>query len=166
MFYQDSAFAHKAKAVLNWCKINFSSIISSYEWPPYSTDLDPLDFSICRFLRARPAVLRTRVLTVYEDLRIQRWIHTLSDSMHTDHIPQQFLLNNMNDEKMNSSSIQIKKNLLINLQEIKRHKNPHLLVLEGEDWKILIWFELCIPLQGAQALPEAKFYPFDQRKWS
>ena len=51
-FQQDSAPAHRAKASVEWCRENFPDIISPQEWPPYSPDLNPLDYSIWGVLEA------------------------------------------------------------------------------------------------------------------
>lgn len=52
-FQQDSAPAHKAKVVQDWCKTNFPSMITSAEWPPYSPDLNPMDFSVWSVLESK-----------------------------------------------------------------------------------------------------------------
>lgn len=52
-FQQDSAPAHRAKTVQDWCKKNFPSFISAAEWPPYSPDLNPLDYAIWGILEAK-----------------------------------------------------------------------------------------------------------------
>lgn len=44
IFQQDSAPAHKAKEVQDWCKANFLGFNSVQEWPSYSPDLNPMDF--------------------------------------------------------------------------------------------------------------------------
>lgn len=49
-FQQDSAPAHKAKVVQEWCKANFPCFISSEEWPPSSPDLNPLDYCIWGYM--------------------------------------------------------------------------------------------------------------------
>ncbi|GBM82296.1 hypothetical protein AVEN_149621-1 [Araneus ventricosus] len=53
MFQQDSAPAHKAKKIPEWCKAHFPDMISSAEWPPYSPDLIPMDYSVWSILAAR-----------------------------------------------------------------------------------------------------------------
>jgi transposase len=50
---QDSAPSHRAKATQQWCKQHFPNFISSEEWPPYSPDLNPLDYSIWSILEAK-----------------------------------------------------------------------------------------------------------------
>jgi hypothetical protein len=52
-FQQDSAPAHKAKIVQGWCKNNFPDFISTQEWPPYSPDLNPLDYSLWSVLKTK-----------------------------------------------------------------------------------------------------------------
>lgn len=44
-FQQDSAPAHKASIVQEWCKEHLPCFISASEWPAASPDLNPLDFS-------------------------------------------------------------------------------------------------------------------------
>ena len=53
VFQQDSAPAHRAKLTQNFCKVNLPGFISSQERPPYSPDLNPLDYAIWGILEAR-----------------------------------------------------------------------------------------------------------------
>jgi inhibitor of nuclear factor kappa-B kinase subunit alpha len=52
-FQQDSAPAHRAKTTQAWLQANVPAFISSAEWPPYSPDLNPLDFSIWSILESK-----------------------------------------------------------------------------------------------------------------
>lgn len=52
-FQQDSAPAHRARNTQEWCKANFPRFITPQEWPPYSPDLNPMDYSIWSILEAR-----------------------------------------------------------------------------------------------------------------
>ena len=52
-FQQDSAPAHKAKSTQTWRKQNFPDFIDSTQWPPYSPDLNPLDYSIWSILETK-----------------------------------------------------------------------------------------------------------------
>lgn len=52
-FQQDSAPSHRAKATQEWCKTHFPHLITAGEWPPYSPDLNPLDYSIWSILEAK-----------------------------------------------------------------------------------------------------------------
>lgn len=52
-FQQDSAPSHRAKTTQDWCKANFPDFISAQEWPPYSCDLNPLDYSVWSILESR-----------------------------------------------------------------------------------------------------------------
>ena len=45
-FQQDSAPAHKSHLTQEWIRVNFPDFISWKEWPPYSPDLNPMDYSI------------------------------------------------------------------------------------------------------------------------
>ena len=46
IFQQDSAPSHRAKTTQDWCAENLPSFISAEEWPPYSPDLNPMDYSV------------------------------------------------------------------------------------------------------------------------
>uniref|UniRef100_A0A1I7RIM5 DDE_3 domain-containing protein n=1 Tax=Bursaphelenchus xylophilus TaxID=6326 RepID=A0A1I7RIM5_BURXY len=52
-FQQDSAPAHSSKSTQDWIRAHFPDFIPSKEWPPYSPDLNPLDYSIWSILEAR-----------------------------------------------------------------------------------------------------------------
>lgn len=52
-FQQDSAPSHKAIATQNYLRERVPRLISSQEWPPYSPDLNPMDYSIWSILEAR-----------------------------------------------------------------------------------------------------------------
>lgn len=52
-FQQDSAPAHKARATQDFLRTRIPRLISSQEWPPYSPDLNPMDFSIWAILEAK-----------------------------------------------------------------------------------------------------------------
>lgn len=52
-FQQDSAPAHKSKDTQNWIRSNFPDFISKEEWPPYSPDLNPMDYSIWSILESK-----------------------------------------------------------------------------------------------------------------
>ena len=53
IFQQDSAPAHKAKIVQNWCRENLPDFIPTSMWPPSSPDLNPLDYCILGILKGR-----------------------------------------------------------------------------------------------------------------
>ncbi|GBM13762.1 hypothetical protein AVEN_90024-1 [Araneus ventricosus] len=52
-FQQDFAPAHKARKTQEWCKADFPDMISSAEWPPYSPDSNPMDYSVWSILECR-----------------------------------------------------------------------------------------------------------------
>lgn len=53
VFQQDSAPAHKAKTVQQWCQNNLYDFISSSQWPPNSPDINPLDYSVWAVLEKK-----------------------------------------------------------------------------------------------------------------
>lgn len=46
IFQQDGAPAHSAKSTISLLKSNFSKVLCKGIWPPYSPDLNPMDYSI------------------------------------------------------------------------------------------------------------------------
>ena len=51
IFQQDGAPAHTSKATQSWLQANFPGFISKEEWPPYSPDLNPMDYSVWSILQ-------------------------------------------------------------------------------------------------------------------
>ena len=73
IFQQDSAPAHKAREVQNWCQANFPGFITSQEWPPYSPDLNPLDFSVWAILEARACAMPHKNLDSLRQALLREW---------------------------------------------------------------------------------------------
>ena len=46
IFQQDGAMPHQHCLTQKWCQENFPSFIDKDHWPPNSSDLNPLDYSI------------------------------------------------------------------------------------------------------------------------
>ena len=53
IFQQDSATAHRAKWTQQWCAEHFPDFITAGEWPPYSPNLNPMDYSIWSIMESR-----------------------------------------------------------------------------------------------------------------
>jgi inhibitor of nuclear factor kappa-B kinase subunit alpha len=51
-FQQDSAPAHKAYDTQTWLESNFPDFINVQQWPPYSPDINPMDYSIWSILES------------------------------------------------------------------------------------------------------------------
>lgn len=73
IFQQDSAPAHKAREVQDWCKAHFPGFISSQEWPPYSPDLNPMDFSVWSILEARACATPHKSLESLKQALLREW---------------------------------------------------------------------------------------------
>ena len=73
IFQQDSAPAHKAKAIQKWCKSNFPEVISSEECQPYSPDVNPLDFSIGSILEERVNATPHRSVEDLKSKLLREW---------------------------------------------------------------------------------------------
>jgi len=72
-FQQDSAPAHKAKTTQEWCKSHFPGFITSAEWPPYSPDLNPMDYSIWSILEARACAKSHKSLELLKQSLQREW---------------------------------------------------------------------------------------------
>ena len=53
VFQQDSAPAHRAKEMQAWIRCQFPALITAAEWPPYSPDLNPMDYSVWSILEQK-----------------------------------------------------------------------------------------------------------------
>jgi len=63
VFQQDSAPAHKAKSTQAWCAENLPAFISAQQWPPYSPDLNPMDYSVRSILESKACSTPHKSLT-------------------------------------------------------------------------------------------------------
>jgi transposase len=52
-FQQDSAPSHRARLTQQWCAAHLPAFINSAQWPPYSPDLNPLDYAVWGILEAK-----------------------------------------------------------------------------------------------------------------
>ena len=52
-FHQDSAPSPRANKTHEWLRNNFPDFITSQEWPPYSPDLNPMDYSVWAILEQK-----------------------------------------------------------------------------------------------------------------
>lgn len=73
IFQQDSAPAHKAREVQAWCQAHFPDFISSQEWPPYSPDLNPMDYSVWAILEARACAKPHKNLASLKQALLREW---------------------------------------------------------------------------------------------
>ena len=72
-FQQDSAPAHRAKKTQEWCRTHFPDFITSQEWPPYSPDLNPMDYSVWSILEARACTQRHKSLDALKQSLLREW---------------------------------------------------------------------------------------------
>lgn len=72
-FQQDSAPAHRAKLTQDWCKTNFPNFIGAQEWPPYSPDLNPMDYSVWSILEARVCAKPHKTLASLKKTLCEEW---------------------------------------------------------------------------------------------
>lgn len=72
-FQQDSAPAHKAIVVQQWCKQNLPCFISCSEWPASSPDLNPLDFSIWGYMLGKLGNMKHMCLDSFKKRLVEIW---------------------------------------------------------------------------------------------
>lgn len=73
IFQQDSAPAHKAREVQGWCQAHLPGFISAQEWPPYSPDLNPMDYSVWAILEARACAKSHKNLESLRQSLLREW---------------------------------------------------------------------------------------------
>ncbi|KAM8701702.1 hypothetical protein ACLKA7_004873 [Drosophila subpalustris] len=70
---EDSAPAHKAKMTQYWYTTHFPDFISSVKWPPYSPDLNPMDYSVWSILEARTCAKPHKSLEALKQSLLLEW---------------------------------------------------------------------------------------------
>ncbi|GBM38121.1 hypothetical protein AVEN_222860-1 [Araneus ventricosus] len=71
-FQQDSAPAHKTKKTQERCKVHFPEMITSAEWPPYSPDPNPIDYSVWSILESRACSITHKSLdSLKQSIRLE-----------------------------------------------------------------------------------------------
>ncbi|KAI6658755.1 hypothetical protein LOD99_15078 [Oopsacas minuta] len=53
VFQQDGAPAHTSNVTQTWLQSNIPCFIEKEQWPPYSPDLNPMDYSVWSILESR-----------------------------------------------------------------------------------------------------------------
>ena len=61
LFQQDGAPAHTSKLTQAWLNENIPDFITKEEWPPYSPDLNPMDYSIWSILETKACAKPTHI---------------------------------------------------------------------------------------------------------
>lgn len=72
-FQQDSAPSHKARATQDYLRARVPRLISAQEWPPYSPDLNPMDFSIWAILEAKVSSKKYQSVDCLKDSLQREW---------------------------------------------------------------------------------------------
>lgn len=88
IFQQDSAPSHRARSVQQWCKDNFPGFISSKEWPPYSPDLNPMDYSLWSILETRACATKHKSVDALKAKLTQEWAKITMEELR--HIVENF----------------------------------------------------------------------------
>ena len=85
MFQQDSAPAHKARLTVQYWKKNFPDLISPMEWPPYSPDLNLLDYSVWNILETKTCVRAHNDLEALKQSLIREWAKITKDTLRENY---------------------------------------------------------------------------------
>jgi len=72
-FQQDSAPSHKARATQQFLQNCVPRLISSKEWPPYSPDLNPMDFSIWSILESKVSTKKYESVDALKSALVREW---------------------------------------------------------------------------------------------
>lgn len=72
-FQQDSAPSHKACATQDFLRARVPRLISTAEWPPYSPDLNPMDFSIWGILEAMVSTKKYQSVDCLKASLLREW---------------------------------------------------------------------------------------------
>lgn len=80
-FQQDSAPAHTANVVQDWCRSNLADFIDKQEWPASSPDLNPLDYFVWGTLEAKVNEKPHRSLDALKRKLLKEWDDLSMDSV-------------------------------------------------------------------------------------
>lgn len=72
-FQQDSAPSHKARLTQQFLHDHVPQFISSQQWPPYSPDLNPMDFSIWSILEAKVSTKKYQSVETLKSALRREW---------------------------------------------------------------------------------------------
>lgn len=80
-FQQDGAPAHTARVTQDWLRQHDVQFITKDEWPPYSPDLNPMDFCVWGILEARVCARPHRSLDSLKQALQQEWQQIPQDTL-------------------------------------------------------------------------------------
>ena len=73
VFQQDSAPALKSGIVLEWCRDKLPDFIRAEEWPPYSPDLNPMDYCVWSYLEGKACSKKHQPLDSLKESLLKAW---------------------------------------------------------------------------------------------
>ena len=73
LFQQDGAPAHTSNSTQFWLRNNISDFVSKEEWPPYSPDLNPMDYSIWSILESKACAKSHTSIQSLKTSLIKEW---------------------------------------------------------------------------------------------
>ena len=82
-FQQDSVPAHRAQSTQQWISTHFPDFISPREWPPYSPDLNPMDYSVWSILEARACSKPHKNLEALKHSLTEQWDKITDEEVRT-----------------------------------------------------------------------------------
>jgi inhibitor of nuclear factor kappa-B kinase subunit alpha len=89
-FQQDSAPAHRAASTIAWLSANLADVILPTEWPPYSPDLNVMDYSIWGILEAKACSKPHKSVTSLKQSLQREWLNIPQETLcaATDSFPK------------------------------------------------------------------------------
>ena len=81
LFQQDGAPAHTANINQEWLRTNIPDFISKEEWPPSSSDLNPLDFSIWSILETNACSTSHKSIESLKSSLCREWARIPQETM-------------------------------------------------------------------------------------
>jgi transposase len=81
VFQQDNAPAHRAKDTQAWIMNQFPASIAASEWPPYSCDLNPMDYSVWSILEQKVCSIKHSSIESLKQHLEEEWAAIPTDTL-------------------------------------------------------------------------------------
>ena len=79
---QDGATSHTAKTVQSWCKKNFTVFWSKEFWPPFSPDLNSMDFGVWSMLEHKACATFHKKIDALKHSLEKSWNKISPETLH------------------------------------------------------------------------------------
>ncbi|KAI6655895.1 hypothetical protein LOD99_1629 [Oopsacas minuta] len=82
VFQQDGTPAHTANTTQDWLKHNIPTFIHKDEWPPYSPDLNPMDYSVWSILENKVCSVSHNTASSLKISLCREWEKIPEETLH------------------------------------------------------------------------------------